>query len=170
MADADGAAPISEWVKLRALAVRNSVVIGRRKSTQRKFSRLVLSLGFRMLIRLVSALLSPASSSSWPRIRRLPLPLSSGVLLTCAQVCGIPFPDTQCGFKLFTRPSAQLLFSNTYIKRCGLSPPPPPDPASLPNLMLHVSHTLTSCFVHVIHNAADLPSMLRFFSLQCRRI
>jgi hypothetical protein len=56
MADADGAAPISEWVKLRAFADHNSVVIGRRKSTQRKFSRLVLSLGFRLLIRLVSAL------------------------------------------------------------------------------------------------------------------
>jgi hypothetical protein len=54
MADADGAAPISEWVKLCALADRNEVVIGRRKSTQRKFSRLILSLGFRMLIRLVS--------------------------------------------------------------------------------------------------------------------
>ena len=56
MADADGAAPISEWVKLRAFADHNSVVIGRRKSTQRKFSRLILSLGFRMLIRIVSAL------------------------------------------------------------------------------------------------------------------
>lgn len=55
MADADGAAPISEWVKLRALANQNQVVIGRRKSTQRKFSRLILSLGFRMLIRIVSA-------------------------------------------------------------------------------------------------------------------
>ena len=55
MADADGAAPISEWVKLRALADQNQVVIGRRKSTQRKFSRLILSLGFRMLIRIVSA-------------------------------------------------------------------------------------------------------------------
>jgi hypothetical protein len=55
MADADGAAPISEWVRLRALADEHEVVIGRRKSTQRKFSRLVLSLGFRMLIQLVSA-------------------------------------------------------------------------------------------------------------------
>ena len=54
MADADGAAPISEWVKLRAHADQNQVVIGRRQSTQRKFSRLVLSLGFRLLIRLVS--------------------------------------------------------------------------------------------------------------------
>jgi hypothetical protein len=56
MADADGAAPISEWVKLHALTPRNEVVIGRRQSTQRKFSRLILSLGFRFLIRLVSSL------------------------------------------------------------------------------------------------------------------
>jgi dolichyl-phosphate beta-glucosyltransferase len=37
--------------------------------------------------------------------------------LTPVQVCGIPFPDTQCGFKLFTRRSARVLFSSTHIKR-----------------------------------------------------
>ena len=63
MADADGAAPISEWVKLRALADQNEVIIGRRTSTQRKFSRLILSLGFRLLIRLVS--LCVMFSISW---------------------------------------------------------------------------------------------------------
>lgn len=114
MADADGAAPISEWVKLRAHADQNQVVIGRRQSTQRKFSRLVLSLGFRLLIRLVSTrgLLQQRFSCFQPNSLTL-----VAFSLTRAQVCGIPFPDTQCGFKLFTRASARVLFSSTRIKR-----------------------------------------------------
>jgi hypothetical protein len=78
-------------------------------------------------------------------------------LLTCLQVCGIPFPDTQCGFKLFTRPSARALFNNTHIKRFDLlvlffhltpSTFQPPDPRAgvAPDFGVHSRNSLCCRF------------------------
>lgn len=37
-------------------------------------------------------------------------------------VLGLRFKDTQCGFKAFTRPSAQVIFSQQQIERWGFDP------------------------------------------------
>ena len=39
-----------------------------------------------------------------------------------ARVMGLPFKDTQCGFKAFRRPAAQVIFRLQRIERWGFDP------------------------------------------------
>jgi hypothetical protein len=35
---------------------------------------------------------------------------------------GLPYKDTQCGFKAFTRPAAEIIFTRQQIERWGFDP------------------------------------------------
>ncbi|HUX67659.1 MAG TPA: dolichyl-phosphate beta-glucosyltransferase [Terriglobales bacterium] len=93
--DADLSAPISEWPRLEAaLRAGADIAIGSRRR--------------RDLIRTHQSWFRENAGRLFNRIVRLAL--------------GLPFADTQCGFKLFTRASALALFPQQRIERWGFDP------------------------------------------------
>jgi dolichyl-phosphate beta-glucosyltransferase len=90
--DADGSTPISEYEELTQHRGTSDIVIG-----SRHLEGSVIHIRQSFLRQLISYLAN----------------IVSKVIL------GLPFADTQCGFKLFSRESARVIFSKTLIDRWG---------------------------------------------------
>lgn len=92
--DADLSAPIEECDKLRQAAERHSAAV---------------AIGSRALDRSLIGVHQPRWREWAGRVFNLLMRL----------LVGLPFRDTQCGFKLFRRDAAQALFSRQRIERFG---------------------------------------------------
>lgn len=120
-ADADGATQFSELAKLAREMVRvmtpagQGIVVGSRAHlvtseavVKRSFLRNFLMRCFHLTLSLLMR--PPTLSGLWPRIR----PHGAAVMRLPRQP---EIHDTQCGFKLFARATAQLLFPLAHIDR-----------------------------------------------------